>query len=446
MDLERKLWSWPLLLLLLGAGLWLTLRLRFLPLRGLPEALRLVLRSRRGGGITAFGALCTSLSATIGTGNIVGVATALALGGPGALLWMELSALTGLSLKYAEGLLSVRYRSRDPAGRPRGGPFAYISLGLGRRWRPLARAFALCGALAGLCGVGSFVQIGSLTACLNLFWRGAFGPPPMLRLPWGASVSLPGAAAGLILALLAARLIFGGLERISRASALLVPLMGGLYLLLCLWILLRFRARLPEVLGRVLRGALEPGAAGGGLLGTVMAGVSRGVFSNEAGLGTAPIASAAAEGVSPREQGLISMSATVFDTLLICTLSGLTLLVTGAEGAGVGAAMTAFARGLPFPAPLSQGLVFLLLALFAFTTAVGWSFYGVSCLDWLSGGSARLRRRYLLWYVCTLALAPLCSARGVWAAAGIWNGLMAIPNVLALLLLSDRVAESSKLA
>ena len=444
--LEKALWSWPLLLLLLGSGLWLLLRMRFLPLRAMPEAMGLLFRSRKeSGGVTAFGALCTALSATIGTGNIVGVATALALGGPGALLWMEISALTGLSLKYAEGLLSVRYRTRDPEGKPRGGPFAYISLGLGRRWRPLAAAFALCGTLAGLFGVGSFVQIGSLTACLNLLWSAAFGRLPELLLPWGPSVSIPGAAAGLLLALFAARLIFGGLERISRASARLVPFMGGLYLFLCLWILFRFHERLPEVILRILRGAFRPQAVGAGLLGTVMAGVSRGVFSNEAGLGTAPIASAAAVGVTPREQGLISMTATVFDTLLICTLTGLVLLVTDAEGAGVGAAMTAFARGLPLPALLSQGLIFGILALFAFTTAVGWSFYGVSCLDWLSGGSARLRKRYLIWYICTIALAPLCSARGVWAAAGIWNGLMAIPNVLALLLLADRVAESSKL-
>ena len=441
---EGLLWGWPLLLLLLGSGLWLLVRLRFLPLRELPRALGLVFRrSGDRGGVTAFGSLCMALSATIGTGNIVGVATALRLGGPGALLWMELSALTGLSLKYAEGLLARRYRFRNPDGSHRGGPFAYISLGLGKRGRPLALAFALCGALAGLCGVGTFVQVGSLSACLSL--SAASVPGAAALSLSGGGVTLLRLGVGLALALLAARVIFGGMERISRLSALLVPLMGGLYLFCCVWVLIRCRAALPEVLGRVLRTAFRPEAPGAGLLAAVMAGVSRGVFSNEAGLGTAPIAAAAAEGVSPREQGLLSMTATVFDTLLICTLTGLVLLATGAEGLGVGAAMTAFARGLPLPELLSKGLVCWILALFAFTTAVGWSCYGTACLDYLTGGSARLRRAYLLLYVCTVALAPLCSARGVWAAAGICNGLMAIPNVTALLLLGDRVSESSAL-
>lgn len=444
--LERFVWGWPLLLLLLGAGVWMTLRLRFLPFRSMPKAMRLVFRRKgENGGVTAFGALCTALSATIGTGNIVGVSTAIALGGPGALFWMEISALTGLSLKYAEGLLSVRYRTRDTRGVPCGGPFQYITLGLGTRYRPLAICFAICGAFAGICGVGTFVQVGSVSACLSLFMANTLGGITVLRLPWGSTVPLIGIVTGLLLALFAAGIIFGGVSRISRISAKLVPFMGLLYVGCCLWILARFRDVLPQTLLRVVHTAFRPEAAGAGMLGALTAGVSRGIFSNEAGLGTAPIASASAEGVTPAEQGLISMTGTVFDTLLVCTLTGLVILVTASEGAGISAAMTAFSRGLPFPAVLSRALVVVILSLFSFTTVLGWSCYGTACLDFLTGGSGRIRRLYLTIYACTVAAAPFCSGREIWSAASVCNALMAIPNVLALLLLSGRVAESSRI-
>ena len=446
--LNRALWGWPLLTLLLGSGLYLLVRLRFAPILRLPQALRLVFRGASGGSaegappakpaVTAFGALCTALASTIGTGNIVGVATALTLGGPGALLWMELSAVTGLSLKYAEGWLAVRYRRRRPDGTHFGGPFAYIALGLGPRYRPLAGAFALLGALAGLCGVGTFVQVGSVTACLTSLLTDAGRSLTRLVLPWGGTVPLAAAGTGLGMALLAAWFLFGGIGRVSRLSARLVPLMGGLYVLCCLWILARFRTALPGVLTGIVTSALRPTAAGAGVLGAMTAGVSRGVFSNEAGLGVAPIAAAAAEGVTPEEQGLISMTAVVFDTLLICTLTGLAILVTGSEGAGVGAAMTAFARGLPLPELLSRSLVFGILTLFAFTTVVGWSCCGVACLDELTNHAKTPRICYLVLYTGTIVLAPLCSARAVWTAATLCNGLMAIPNITALLLLAPK--------
>ncbi len=444
-NLESALWGWPLLGLLIGSGLWLLVRFRFLPLRGLPEGLRLSFRRRKSaaGGVSPFAALCTALSATVGTGNIVGVATALSIGGPGALLWMQISALTGLSLKYAEGVLAVRYRLTDRKGAPYGGPFAYISLGLGSWARPLALCFALVTAGAGLFGVGTFVQIGSVSACLSVLLQQARGGLTLLRLPWGGTAPLVSVIVGFVLALLALWVMLGGMRRVSSFSAVLVPVMGGLYVFCCLWILIRFRGSLPEVFGRILCTAFQPSGVGGGLLGAATAGVSRGVFSNEAGLGTAPIAAASAEGVTPREQGLISMTSTVFDTLLICTLTGLVILVTGSEGAGVGAAMTAFAVGLPLPELLSRALVCGILTLFAFTTVTGWSWFGTASLDFLTGGSPRLRKVYLILYAATAALAPLCSVRGVWAAANLCNGLMAIPNLIALLLLSDRVAESS---
>ena len=439
--LERAIWGWPLLLLLLGAGLYLLLRLRFLPIRMLPSAMRLVFRQKgtKPSRVSPFGALCTALSATIGTGNMVGVATALSLGGPGALFWMELSALTGLALKYAEGLLAVAYRRRGADGAWSGGPFAYIVLGLGPGYRPLAKAFSVFGALAGLCGVGTFVQVGSVCSCLTVLLSEASHHIHTVTLPWGGAVPVAGIVTGLLLSALALRFLFGGMERISRFSARIVPMMCVLYLVCCVWILIRFGARLPEVIRSVFASAWKPGNVGAGLLGTVVAGVSRGVFSNEAGLGTAPIAAAAAEGVSPVEQGLISMCATVFDTFLICTLTGLVILVTGSSGAGVGATMLAFAKGLPFPALGAKLLVLLLLSMFAFTTVIGWSAYGTACLDDLTGGSKRIRRAYLLLYAATVALAPFCSVRGIWTAASVCNGLMAIPNVIAILLLTNRI-------
>ena len=443
--LERAIWGWPLLTLLLGTGLYLLLRLRFYPLRMLPRAIQLVLcaGNKRTGGVSAFGALCTSLSATIGTGNMVGVATALSLGGPGALLWMELSALTGLSLKYAEGLLAVAYRKKTADGRWSGGPFAYIPLGLGPGFRVLGKAFSVFGALAGLCGVGTFVQVGSVSSCLTALASEAAHRLHVIRLPWGGAVPAAGIAAGIILSGLAARFLFGGIARVSRFSARVVPFMCGFYLFCCLWILIRNMDQLPVALRSVIAGALSPESFGAGFLGAVMAGVSRGVFSNEAGLGTAPIAAASAEGVTPVKQGLISMTATVFDTFLICTLTGLVILVTGSAGAGVGATMIAFAKGLPLPDLVSKLLVFLILSMFAFTTVIGWSCYGTACLDDLTGGSTRIRNIYLGLYTTTIALAPFCSVQGIWTAANICNGLMAVPNLIAIILLSNKIADST---
>ena len=444
--LEQTLWGWPLLLWILGAGLWLTVRLRCLPLRRMGTALRLLFR-REGedGGISPLAALCTSLSATVGTGNLVGVASALALGGPGALFWMEVSAVTGLALKYAEGLLAVKYRYRSPGGGYSGGPFAYIRLGLGERGRGLARAFACFGALAGICGVGTFVQIGSITAGLRYFLEQSGLPLPGVAL-FGHRVPLAVAGLGLLLTGLAAPLILGGIRKISRVSTLLVPLMGGLYLLCCFWILIRRAEVLPGVLRDVLRGAFTPAGVTGGLLGTVQAGISRGVFSNEAGLGTAPIAAAEASGVKAGEQGLISMTATLFDTLLICTLTGLAILCTGANrgGAGIWSAMEAFSAGLPLPPMLSRGLVLLCLCLFAFTTAVGWSFYGTACLDFLTGSRLLPKRIYLAVYIITILLAPYLPVRALWSAANICNGLMAIPNITGILLLRRQIVIDSR--
>ena len=445
-QLERALWGGPLAALILGTGLYLHLRLRFLPLRELPRALRLLLRGEKsGGGVSPFAALCTSLSATIGTGNIIGVAAALALGGAGALLWMLLSALTGLAVKYAEGFFAVRYRFRAPDGTRSGGPFAYILLGLGRSWRPLAVSFALFGAAAGVCGAGTFVQIHSVTASARWFLERHFAPGTLVTLG-SVSLPLPVVLLGLVLTLLSALVIAGGIRRVSSLSAVLVPVMGGLYVLCCLWVLVRSREALGGALLRIVTEAFSPRAAGGGLLAAAQAGISRGVFSNEAGLGTAPIALAASDGDDPVEQGLISMTGTFFDTVLICTLTGLTILCAGVDirSAGIAAVMEAFCAGLPLPAAVSQGLVFTCLLLFSFTTVVGWNYYAVQCLDFLTHGRRGARRVYQCLYVLTVLVAPWLSLQTVWHAAGICNALMAIPNLIALLLLSGELRNHNQ--
>ena len=473
-NIERALWSGPLLGLILGTGLYLHIRLRFLPLRRLPRALRLLLHpphadgkvpslqeacdgARRDGsqpssrrrrrlptgkhrGVSPFAALCTSLSATIGTGNIVGVATALALGGAGALLWMVLSALTGLAVKYAEGWFAVRCRFQNEDGSRSGGPFAYILLGLGPKWRALAATFAFFGAAAGVCGAGTFVQVHSVTAAARWFLERWFPPTATVTIG-SAALPLPVFMLGLLLTLSAAVVIAGGIRRISSLSSVLVPLMGGIYVLCCLWVLLRRWDALGGVLYRIVTEAFSLRAAGGGMLAAMTAGVSRGIFSNEAGLGTAPIALAAAEEDDPERQGLLSMTGTFFDTILICTLTGLTILCAGVEprNAGVSAVMEAFSLGLPLPAAVGQGLVLLCLLLFSFTTVVGWNYYAVQCLDFLTGGNRRPRRLYQCVYVLTVFVAPWLSLQSVWHAAGICNGLMALPNLVGLLLLSPRL-------
>lgn len=438
--MERAIWGWPLLCLILGTGILLMIRLRFLPLRRFGRALGLLARSGKGSGVTPFAALCTSLSAAIGTGNLVGVASAIALGGPGALFWMELSAVTGMAVKYAEGSLAIRFRETRPDGTHCGGPAHYILLGLGRRWKPLACAFACFGAAAGLCGVGTFVQIGSVTACLEAYLTSCF--PGALRVCLaGRQLPLAVVLLGLALALGTGFLVFRGIGSISKLSSVLVPMMGGLYVICCLWILLLRLPLLPGILRGILRTAFSPEAVGGGLVGTICAGVSRGVFSNEAGLGTAPIAIASTDAESPAEQGLISMTAAFFDTILICTLTGLVILSTGASGgpAGIRSVMEAFAVGLPLPGLLSRGLVVLILTLFAFTTVVGWSYYGVRCLAFLTGDHPLAERAYLTIYAVTVLFAPFFPVQSLWMAANICNGLMAVPNLIAIMLLSPVV-------
>lgn len=415
-------WGPVMLVLILGTGLYLTIGLRGLSIRKIGYGFRQLFIGRRGSGegdISPFNALMTSLSATVGTGNIVGVATAVGIGGPGALFWMWCTALVGMATKYSEAVLAVHYRETDERGRKVGGPMYYIRNGLGPRWAWLALCFALFGTLAGF-GIGNTVQANSVADAL----RTSFNVPEWLS--------------GISMAVLVGLVLLGGIRRIASVAGKLVPFMALLYLVVTLIILAINIGAIPEALLLVVKSAFSPAAAGGGFAGaTIMLalrmGVARGIFSNEAGLGSAPIAHAAAETDNPVRQGTIAMLGTFIDTLVICTLTGLVLITTGAWNSGEqGAALTnlAFNSVLPF----GDHVVSLCLALFAFTTILGWSYYGERCAEYLFGVKVIVPFR-VLWVIAVYVGATLKLGL-VWSIADTLNGMMAIPNLVGLLLLS----------
>lgn len=435
--IDQMVWGPGTLALLLGTGMFLALRTRFLPWRNLRYALHLALgreaRTCRGtNGVSPFSTLMTALAATVGTGNIVGVATALTAGGPGALVWMELSAVCGLSTKCAECLLAVRFRQKNRRGDWCGGPMYVMRTAVRPKWlgAVLASSFALFTVLASF-GIGNLAQAHSIAAALHT----AFALPPIWT---GAAV-----------ALLSLCIFLGGLRSISKVSGILVPVMAGGYLLAGLAVLWGHLPELPAALGQMVRLAFSPGAAAGGLAGTaaasfartVQAGVSRGCFSNEAGLGAAAITAASADTDSPAEQGYIHMTSTVFDTLVICTVTGLCICVSGAleaPGTATGAALTVQS----FETVLHRtGGVFVSvsIALFAFSTILGWEYQGETALEYLTGG--RFLRLYRVLFALTPVLGAAESLETVWSLSDVCNGLMAVPNLLSLLLLSGIAAR-----
>lgn len=425
-------WVWgpPLLILLVGTGILLTVRLGLLQVLRLPLALRLVFgaKSEGEGDISSFGALATALAATVGTGNIVGVATAIQLGGPGALFWMWLAAFFGMATKYAEGLLAVKYRGVDDTGQISGGPMYYIERGLGRRFKPLAIFFACSGVLVALFGIGTFPQVNAIVSSTK------------------ASLGIPSVVTAVILTLLTALVTLGGIKSIAKVTTKVVPFMALLYIGCAIIVLCTFADQVPHAVSMVFTSAFTPTAAQGGFLGaTVMlaiqSGIARGVFSNESGLGSAPIAAAAAKTKWPAEQGLVSMTGTFFDTIIICTLTGLTLIVTGAwSGAESGAAMTqaAFDSAIPY----GSLLLTICLILFAFTTILGWNYYGERCLEYLFGVKAIMPYRML--FLVFIAGGAFLKLEVIWILSDIVNGLMAFPNLIALVGLSSVVAIETK--
>jgi len=422
-------WGPAMLLLISGTGIWLTLRLGFLPLRRIGFGFRqLFSRSQGEGTISGYSALATALAATIGTGNIAGVATAIALGGPGALVWMWLIALVGMATKYSEAVLAVHFRQQDSRGQYIGGPMYYIRNGLGPRFAWLAGAFALFGMLAGF-GIGNGVQANSVADGLH----DTFG--------------LDRTVIGLSLATLVALVILGGIRRIASVATALVPAMALAYLLCGLAVLVHHVDQLPAAVMRCISDAFTGSAAGGGFAGaTVWAairfGVARGIFSNEAGLGSAPIAHASATTDHPCRQGSVAMLGTFIDTIIICSITGLAIVVTGAfESGQSGAPLSSLAFNSTFGA-FGQTIVVVGLAVFAFTTLLGWSLYGERCAQYLFGERAVLPFR-----ICWILMVPLgavSSLELIWNIADVLNALMAIPNLIALLLLSPLVVSLTR--
>ncbi|NQJ22695.1 sodium:alanine symporter family protein [Streptococcus suis] len=431
-NINNFVWGPPLLLLLVGTGVYLTLRLGVFQVSKLPTAFRLIFSSDQSGqgDVSSFAALCTALAATVGTGNIVGVATAITTGGPGALFWMWVAAFFGMATKYAEGFLAIKYRTKDANGQAAGGPMHYITLGMGQKWKPLAIFFAISGVLVALLGMGTFSQVNSISSSMFA----SFGLAPQL--------------VSIVTAISIAFFIFGGIEKISDISTKIVPFMAILYILASIIVLALHWDQLLPTLVLVFKSAFTPAAAVGGFTGAtvqqaIQRGIARGVFSNESGLGSAPIAAAAAKSDNPVEQGLISMTGTFIDTLIICTLTGLTILVTGqwsVEGLA-GAPLTQAAFSTVFGQPGAIALT-ISLVLFAFTTILGWSYYGERCIEFLFGTKSILP--YRLVFVAMVALGGFLKLDLIWTIADIVNGLMALPNLIALLALSPVIIKETR--
>ena len=444
------------MVLILAGGLLLTVRLGLLQVRKLPLALKWMIKNEEEaegarGEITSFAALCTALSATIGTGNIVGVATAVGAGGPGALFWMIVAAFFGMATKYSEGLLAVKYRVVAEDGHSLGGPFYYIERGMGAKWKWLAKLFAFFGVCVGLFGIGTFSQVNGIASAVN----GFFDPNnqhSVKILPFLGEYSWSVVIASLILAFCVAAVLIGGVKRIASVSQIIVPFMAIIYVVFVIILVICNITEVPAAIVTIVKAAFNPRAVTGGVVGSMIVamqkGVARGIFSNEAGLGSAPIAAAAAQTKEPVRQGLVSMTGTFIDTIVICTLTGLSIVLTGAwqvEGLeGVQVTTYAFQNGLPFPAEVSSFILMLCLVFFAFTTILGWDYYSERCLEYLSGGNMKHVKVYRWIYILAVFIGPYMTVSAVWTIADIFNGLMAIPNMIALFVLSGVVVKETK--
>ncbi len=429
-DLNGILWGPWLLTLLVGTGIWLTIQLRGIQFRLLPYALRLTFaREREGAGdVSHFGALMIALAATIGSGNIAGVATAMTLGGPGAVVWMWIAALFGMATKYAEAFLAVRYRQVNPRGEISGGPMYYIETGLGWKW--LGICFAVCGAVAAF-GIGNMVQANTSTLALVKVF------------------SINKEAVGVILAVFTGLVILGGIQRIAQVVSFFVPIMVLLYFAGSLVIILGNIAELPAGLALLFKQAMSSTAASGGFAGATLAqairfGVERGLFSNESGLGSAPIVAAAAKTNQPAKQALVSMTGTFLDTIIVCSLTGLVLSTTGVWNSGktgVELTLQAFSAGLP--GEWGQWIVTLSVVTFAFSTILGWCYYGEKCFEYLAG--ERFIPFYRMTWIGVVYVGAVSELQFVWDFSGAMNGLMAVPNLIALLALSRLIARETRI-
>ena len=448
---DDLVWGVPLIVAILLTGIYLTIRLKGIQITKLPKALKYMFENEESGHgeVTSFGALCTALSATIGTGNIVGVATAIVAGGPGALFWMEIAALFGMATKYSEGLLAIKYRTTDKHGHILGGPFYYIENGMGKKWTWLAKIFAFFGMGVGLFGIGTFTQVNGISSAVTNF----FDPDKAHTVAlFGNTYSWATVVACLILTVCVGLVVLGGIQRIAKVSQVVVPFMAVLYVALALIIVITNITAVPTAIVTIVKSAFTGSALAGGAMGTMVVamqkGIARGIFSNESGLGSAPIAAAAAQTKEPVRQGLVSMTGTFIDTIVICTMTGLSIVLTGAwqvEGLeGVQVTTYAFQHGLPIPGQISSFVLMICLVFFAFTTILGWDYYSERCLEYLTNGHKKTILTYRWLYILAVFIGPYMTVSAVWTIADIFNGLMAIPNMIALFVLSGVVVKETK--
>ncbi len=455
--IDDVVWGIPTIVLILVTGLLMTIRSRGIQFTKLGRAFKSIFKENEGHGeLSGFSALCTALSATIGTGNIVGVATAVLAGGPGALFWMWFAAILGTATKYAECMLSIKYREVKEDGHVLGGPFYVIEKGMGKNWKWLAVLFAIFGTLVGLFGIGTFTQVNGICGAI----QNAFDPETSnVAFTIGEhSYSWATVIGGAIITICTALVVIGGLKRISKVAEKIVPAMAIIYVFLGLSVIIMNATRIPHAFALIFKGAFgaQTGlqALSGATAGTIIRmamqkGIARGIFSNEAGLGSAPIAASAVQTNEPVEQGLVNMTGTVIDTLIICTMTGLSIVLAGGDvwNSGLaGSALTsaAFSAMLGGDGHSVQFLLMLCLIFFAFTTILGWDYYSEKCLEYLSKGNMTVVKIYRWLYIIAVAIGPYMTISAVWTIADITNGLMAIPNCISLIVLSGVVAKETK--
>lgn len=453
--IDGFVWGWPLIILILAAGIWLTVRTGFVQFRHLGKALKYMVKNEEGGEgeVTSFGALCTALSATIGTGNIVGVATAICLGGRGALFWMIIAALFGMATKYTEGFLAIKYRQKRSDGHYLGGPFTYIEKGMGSKWKWLAKLFAVFGIFVGLFGIGTITQVNGITSAINGFFD-----PNTSHIAFSIgenNYTYATVIGGIIITAFTALVVIGGIKRIAKVSEIIVPFMAITYVVFVLIIVITHIKEVPATVADIFKMAFSAKAVTGAGVGitlriTMQKGIGRGIFSNEAGLGSAPIAAAAAKTKDTVRQGLVTMTGTFLDTIVICTLTGLSIVLTNAdlafqEGAveGVNITTIAWQTGLPWNEKFSSFILMMCLAFFAFTTILGWDYYSERCLEYLTGSEKSIKIFRFI-YVATVFIGPYMTVAAVWNLADIVNGLMAFPNLIALFALSGTVGKETR--
>ncbi|MDD5824114.1 MAG: sodium:alanine symporter family protein [Firmicutes bacterium] len=449
--IDGMVWGVPMMVLLMGLGLLLSFRMGFLQFRKLGKALRYMVHNEEGaeGEVSSFGALATALAATVGTGNIVGVATAIMIGGPGALFWMIIAACLGMATKYAEGLLAIKYRVIDENNHALGGPFYYIENGMGKNWKWLAKMFAFFGAAAGALGIGTITQVNSITSACNQMLD-----PESAHIAFSIgsqSYTWTTVITAIVVTACVTAVIIGGIKRIADVASKIVPAMMVIYVVVAFSILLFNITKVPAAFVVIFRSAFGLDAAAGGALGAMMVamqkGVARGIFSNEAGLGSAPIAAAAAQTREPVRQGLVTMTGTFLDTIVICTMTGLSIILTGAYDQGLeGVAVTIYAFGAGLPWSQQAGAIVLTccLALFAFTTILGWDYYAERCLEYLTNRNMTAVKVYRWIYIGAVLIGPFLTLSFVWTLADIFNGLMAFPNLIAILALNGVVVKETR--